>query len=252
MSILAGFLIGLLIGLTGMGGGALMTPYLILVMKLDPVLAVGTDLAFAAVTKIVGGVQHYREDNTSLTAVLWMALGSVPASFIGARYVLTTSDDAQFTQIILPNILGIVLLLVSMIILARNTRLLSAREDAERWPSPLALIVIGAIGGFLVGVTSIGGGTVIMALLIVFFSIPLKNMVGLDVTHAAILTVVPAATYAFNQQTDWSLVFWLLVGSVPGVWLGARAVKRLNPVHVRTVLGILILAAGLQLLFGGH
>ncbi len=249
--ILAGFIVGLLIGLTGMGGGALMTPFLILVMKLNPTLAVGTDLAFAAITKIVGAIQHRREENTSFQAVGWMALGSVPASFIGARLVLNSTQDSVTEGGFLPTLLGIMLVIVGIIVMAGNTRWFQVKEDAEeRWPSPIILVVIGIIGGFLVGLTSVGGGTIIMAILLVFFSIPLKYMVGLDVAHAAILTIVPAVTYAVGAQTNWPLVGLLLIGSIPGVWLGAHAVGHIEPRLVRGLLSILLLIIGLELLFG--
>ncbi|MCA9918796.1 MAG: sulfite exporter TauE/SafE family protein, partial [Anaerolineales bacterium] len=243
----AGLLIGFLIGLTGMGGGALMTPFLLLVMKLNPVAAIGTDLAFAAITKVVGGAQHYRHGNASLRQVAWMALGSLPASFFSAQLVLQL--PTHLVQDILPNILGGVLILIGLIIMSQAVGLLKPRESEQLvWPRPFAMIAIGAIGGFLVGLTSIGGGTVIMAMLIIFFTIPLNYLVGLDVLHGALLATVAASTYAMSGQTDWSLVGWLLIGSLPGAWLGAHAIKRLNRQLVRTVLALLILGAGLNLL----
>ncbi|MCB0033307.1 MAG: sulfite exporter TauE/SafE family protein [Anaerolineales bacterium] len=251
--ILAGFTVGFLIGLTGMGGGALMTPFLILAMKINPVIAVGTDLTFAALTKIFGGIAHRREHNASFRAVAWMSLGSMPASYLGARLVLQSSQSSSAAAGFLPKILGVVLTIVGVIVLARNTNLLVFKDDmAERWPRPWIFTLIGASGGFLVGLTSVGGGTVIMALLIVFFSIPINHMVGLDVAHGALLTIVPAITYAWGGQTNWPLVGLLLIGSIPGVWIGAHSVNRINHRYVRGVLSILILGGGIQLLFGGH
>lgn len=247
--VLAGFVVGFLIGLTGMGGGALMTPFLILIMKMNPILAVGTDLTFATITKITGSFWHRREENTSFRAVGWMALGSLPASFIAARLVLRTAPESLHEQNFLSTLLGAVLVLVGIIVLARNIGIFRRQDEAEeRWPSPPILTLMGIIGGFLVGLTSIGGGTVIMALLLIFFSIPLNHMVGLDVAHAAVLTFVPAATYAWNGQTEWSLVGLLLVGSIPGVWLGAHAVNRVDHRIVQRILGVVILVIGLQLL----
>ena len=246
----AGLVIGFLIGLTGMGGGALMTPFLLLVMGLDPVMAVGTDLAFAAITKVAGGFQHYRNGNASVKHVAWMAVGSLPASYGGAQIVLHMGP--VMVEEIMPTILGSVLILVGIIILARALNMFNPREfDEENWPVPLALIVIGAIGGFLVGMTSIGGGTVIMALMIIFFTIPINHMVGLDVMHGAILAAVAALTYALAGQTNWTLVGLLLIGSIPGVWLGAHAISRIDRRLVRLVLSMLIIGAGINLLFGG-
>jgi len=222
--ILAGIVVGFLVGMTGMGGGAVMTPFLILVLKVDPILAVGTDLVFASITKIGGGLQHWRQKTVWLKPVLWMALGSLPASFIGARYLLTHVGDDSLGW---PK---------------------SQLGAAVRWPSAWALIVVGAIGGFLVGVTSIGGGTVIMALMVIFFVIPPDQLVGLDVSHGAMLALFTAATYAIAGQVNWSLIGWLVLGSLPGVWLGARAVKIVSQNVVRTVLGILLFIAGVSLI----
>ena len=248
----AGLVTGFLIGLTGMGGGALMTPFLLVVMKFDPILAVGTDLAFAAITKIVGGFQHHKESKISLKPVLWMASGSLPASIFGSQFVLRQTDNRQLIDEFLPNLLGWTLIIVSIVILARTFRFLGPKKEFEvRYPSALALIFIGAIGGFLVGMTSIGGGTVIMALLLLFYAMPLNYMVGLDVMHGGLLAIISAFSYIFAGQTDWSSVGLLLIGSLPGVWLGARTVHRINLLLVRGILGLLVLGAGIQLLLGG-
>ena len=248
----AGLAIGFLIGLTGMGGGALMTPFLISIMRFDPVLAVGTDLAFAAITKIIGGLGHHHESKVSIKPVLWMAAGSLPASILGSQFILHQTDNRHLIDVFLPNLLGWTLVSVSIIIIARTFRFLGPKKESEvRYPSPLALVGIGALGGVLVGMTSIGGGTVIMALLLLFFSIPLNFMVGLDVMHGAVLAIISAFSYIFAGQTHWASVSLLLIGSLPGVWLGARAVHRLNLLVVRGVLGLLVLGAGIQLLLGG-
>jgi len=244
-----GMFVGFLIGLTGMGGGALMTPFLLIVMKLDPVLAIGTDLTFAAITKIIGGVQHRREKNVSLRRVFWMACGSIPASFFGSQFILHQTDNRQLIEKTLPMFLGATLIIVSLIILARIFRMLGPHEHIEIvWPQPWALILIGAIGGLLVGTTSIGGGTVIMALMLIFFAIPLNLLVGLDVMHGAVLAVMTALNYIVAGQTDWPLVGLLLIGSIPGSWVGARMVNRIDRRIVRAFLAVLILWAGINLL----
>lgn len=246
----AGLLIGFLIGLTGMGGGALMTPFLLIVMKLDPVAAIGTDLAFAAITKIAGGTQHYRHGNVSLKQVAWMALGSLPASFASAQLVLHL--DPRIVPTILTPFLGGVLILVGLIIMAQVLNWLQPRIATETfWPHPLAMAVVGAVGGFLVGMTSIGGGTVIMASLIIFFTIPLNYLVGLDVLHGALLSTIASLSYMVAGRTQWALVFWLLLGSIPGVWLGVHSIQRINRRVIRTVLALLIIGAGINLLLGG-
>jgi uncharacterized membrane protein YfcA len=245
----AGLVVGFLISLTGMGGGALMTPFLIIVMKIDPVLAVGTDLVFAAVTKIAGGIQHRREKNVSLRSVLWMAAGSLPSSFLGAQFILSQATNHLLIEVILPKMLGGILILVGLILLARVLRWLGPKEFITiKWPQPWALIVIGAIGGLLVGMTSIGGGTVIMALLLIFFSIPLNVMVGMDVVHGALLAVLSAGNYALAGKVNLPLVGLLLVGSLPGAWLGANLVNRIDLRIVRGLLALMIMGAGVNLL----
>ncbi len=243
----AGFVIGFLIGLTGMGGGALMTPFLFIVMKLEPAAAIGTDLAFAAITKIVGGTHHYRHGNVVPKQVAWMALGSLPASFTSAQLVLRL--DPQIVENYLPLFLGAVLILIGLIIMAQALNLLHPRPSTELlWPQPLTMVFIGAVGGFLVGMTSIGGGTVIMAMLMIFFTIPINYLVGLDVLHGALLANVAALTYALAGRTEWSLVGLLLIGSIPGVWLGVHAISRIDRRIIRGVLAVLIIGAGINLL----
>ncbi len=221
--VFVGLVVGFLIGLTGMGGGALMTPFLLIVMKLDPVLAVGTDLTFAAITKMVGSIQHRREKNVSLRRVFWMACGSLPASFLGAQFILRQKGNSTLTENILPTILGVTLIIVSLIILARVFRWLGPKEYIEIiWPTPWSLILIGIIGGLLVGMTSIGGGTVIMALLLIFFSIPLNLMVGIDVVHGALLTVITSMNYILAGQTDWRSG-WFVVDWFPARRLAGGA-----------------------------
>jgi uncharacterized membrane protein YfcA len=249
LPVFVGLVVGFLIGLTGMGGGALTTPFLLIVMKLDPVLAVGTDLTFAAITKIFGSIQHRREKNVSLRRVFWMACGSIPASLIGAQFILHQRAGSVLPERFLPTVLGITLIVVSLIILARVFRLLGPKEYIEvTWPAPWSLILIGGIGGLLVGMTSIGGGTVIMALLLIFFSIPLNLMVGIDVVHGALLTVITSMNYVLAGQTDWSLVVLLLIGSLPGAWLGVHAIKRIDVRIVRGILALVVIGAGIDLL----
>lgn len=249
LPVFVGLVVGFLIGLTGMGGGALMTPFLLIVMKLDPVLAVGTDLTFAAITKVVGSVQHRREKNVSLRRVFWMACGSIPASFLGAQFILRHKGNSALTENVLPAILGVTLIIVSLIILARVFRWLGPKEYINiTWPAPWSLVLIGIIGGLLVGMTSIGGGTVIMALLLIFFSIPLNLMVGIDVVHGALLTIVTAMNYVLAGQADWGLIGLLLIGSLPGAWLGAQAINRIDVRLVRGILALVVIGAGIELL----
>ena len=247
LPILVGLLVGVLISLTGMGGGAIITPFLILVMKVNPVLAIGTDLVFAAATKWVSGVQHKRQKNVRLRVVAWLALGSLPMSFLTSSFVLTRharSNDPL--ESLLPKILGAVLIFVSLYTLARLFNWIKVNEDIN-WPPKWALVLIGAFGGGLVGLTSVGSGTVIMASLLIFFSLPPTQLVGLDVMHGALLATVPAGVYALGGQVAWPLVGLLLLGSIPGAWLGTRLIKRVPQRLVRGTLSAFLLFAGVRL-----
>jgi hypothetical protein len=244
--ILAGLVVGILIGMTGMGGGAIMTPFLILVMKIDPVLAIGTDLAFASITKWLSGLQHWRRNRIDLKSVFWMALGSVPASFLMSHIVISRVRNGGVAQPILAKILGGVLVLVSLYTLARAFNLIKISRD-ESWPPVWVLNVIGMLGGGLVGLTSVGSGTIIMATLLIFFSIPPAQLIGMDVLHGAVLTTVPAFVYAFGGQVDWRLAAWMLVGSIPGGWIGIHLVSIIPQRAVRGTLSVLLMIAGVRL-----
>lgn len=251
LPVAAGFVIGLLIGLTGMGGGSLTTPFLIVVMKINPLLAIGTDLSFAAITKVMGGIHHYRAANVKLRHVAWMACGSLPTTLMSARLAVLTSRSTTGEEL-LPHILGAVLICVAFVFFARVSGHLAVHQPHTiRLPGPSSLVVIGAVGGFLVGLTSVGGGTIIMALLVIFFAMPISQMIGLDVVHGAVLTAVAALAYIAAGQTDWSMVARLLLGSLPGVWLGVHLVNRIAVRLASAIVGLLILGIGLHLLISG-
>ena len=247
LPILTGLLVGALISLTGMGGGAIMTPFLILVMKINPVLAIGTDLVFAAITKWASGLEHRRQENVNLHMVAWLALGSLPASFLASSFVLSQHANAgDFLARLLPKILGAILVLVSLYTLARVFNWVKVNEDLNQPPN-WALVLVGALGGILVGLTSIGSGTVMMASLLIFFSMPPAQLVGLDVMHGALLASVPAAVYTFSGEVNWLLAGLLLVGSIPGAWLGTKLVARVPQRLVRGTLSAFLLFAGLRM-----
>lgn len=247
-SILAGLGVGILIGMTGMGGGAIMTPFLILVMKVDPILAIGTDLTFASITKWLSGIQHLHQNRINLKSVLWMALGSLPASYVTSHYIISKAGSSDELRPILTLILGGVLVLISLYTFARSMNWIKISMD-ENWPPVWVLTLVGMVGGGLVGLTSVGSGTIIMATLLVFYSIPAAQLVGMDVLHGAILTSIPAIVYALGGQVDWNLAAWLLVGSIPGGWVGTRLVSVVPQRVVRGILSVILLFAGLRLFF---
>jgi uncharacterized membrane protein YfcA len=244
----AGLIVGFLIGLTGMGGGSIMTPFLILFMKFNPLLAVGTDMAFAAITKWTAGIQHSHQKNVNVRMVAWLALGSLPASLVASSLVLSYDKSGAVVNLILPKILGVVLFMVALYTLARAFNWIRIKENVN-WPPAWALTVIGVVGGAMVGLTSVGSGTIIMAALLIFFSLSPAKLVGMDIIHGALLTTVPALVYAFGGHVDWRMVAWLLVGSIPGGWAGSKLVNVIPGQLVRGVLSVLMILAAIRLLF---
>jgi uncharacterized protein len=246
--------VGVLVGLTGVGGGSLMTPLLILVAGVAPVTAVGSDLAYAAVTKTVGGIKHLRQHTVAIRLSCWMAVGSVPAA-IGGVYVLEALQRSQgddFDNLLLTIVAAAILLTGTMTLV--RALFLTKLVEQERSGFSLrpwhrvAAIVVGVFVGFILGMTSAGSGALIaMALILVFRLIPTR-VVGTDVFHAAILLWAAAAAHIVAGNVDYGLVGTILIGSIPGVWAGAHLSVRVPLATLRLGLGIVLLGAGLGLL----
>jgi len=248
--IAAGFVVGLLVGLTGMGGGAVMTPFLISVVGIGPVVAVGTDLVYSAATKIVGAWLHTRQQTVDFVLVKRLAMGSVPAGLAAVaaiRFLPAVGVDAD--QAVRRG-LGAVLILVALVILGR---MFVARERnmPERWRAALegrGTIVAGAVVGALVGFTSVGSGALLVPFLIFVYPLSPARVVGTDVFHAAILVSVTGLAHAQGGSVDWPLAVTLLAGSIPGVSIGTWIAPR-APVRVlRVGLASLLLLTGLSLM----
>lgn len=249
-----GFGVGILVGTTGMGGGSLMTPLLILVFGIQPVIAVGTDLAYAAVTKTVGGWRHFRKGTVDMGLALWMAVGSIPGA-IGGVYVLELlhrAYGADFDNLVLYLIAG-ALFLTGGLVLIRALFLgrLNARERdtvvLQRHHKVFA-VCMGLVIGFVLSVTSAGSGTLIAVGLILYYRLSPRRVVGTDVFHAALLLWVASAGHLISGNVDLGLAANILVGSVPGVWIGTNLSARLPADGLRPALGIVLLASSLGLL----
>jgi uncharacterized protein len=249
----AGLCIGILVGLTGVGGGSLMTPLLILFFGIHPVTAVGTDLAYGAVTKTAGGYRHFRQGTVDMRLSWWMAVGSVPAAVLGvvALEVFESVLEGSFNDTLIAAVAGAVLF-AGLAVLARP--LLAARTGAaERDDVPvegrhkLAAIVVGAIVGFVLGVTSVGSGALIGVALILLFRLTPHRMVGTDIFHAAILLWAAALAHLAFANIDFGLAGNLLVGSVPGIWIGSGLSARMPVTALRTALACVLVASGVAL-----
>jgi uncharacterized protein len=246
--------VGLLVGMTGIGGGSLMTPLLILVFGVKPVTAVGTDLAYGAITKTVGGYKHFRQRTVDVKLSTWMGLGSVPAAIAGV-YVLDALQRAHgdhFDDILLTLLAG-ALLLCGVATLARAL-FLKRMQERERERIDLqtrhkvAAVVLGLFVGFVLGVTSAGSGALIAVGLILLFRLVPTRVVGTDVFHAAILLWAAAAAHVVAGNVDFGLAGTILLGSVPGVWLGSQWSVRVPIPVLRTALAVLLIGSGLGLL----
>jgi uncharacterized membrane protein YfcA len=239
--------VGILIGLTGIGGGSLMTPLLLIVIGTNPVVAVGTDLAYGAITKTVGGWRHLRSGTVDLGVSKWLAFGSVPASVGG---VLVGNEIAKSADRALLWAVAGALLLVAFVTLARALFLpaLVARErhSVELTVAAKSLAVgLGAVLGFVLGITSVGSGALVgLALILVFRLLP-HRVVGTDVFHAALMLWAAGLTQAALGHVDYGLMGTILVGSIPGVWIGERLVHRVPPAVLRPALGCVMLGSAL-------
>lgn len=243
--------VGVLVGLTGIGGGALMTPLLVLFGGISPVVAIGTDLAYGAVTKTVGGWKHLRSGLVDLGVSKWLAVGSVPGSLLGvfavdrlhARYG-DGIDDALLISI------AVALVIVAATVL---TRALFMPKLAERERESVGLtrrtksgaIAIGFTLGAIVGLTSVGSGALIGLALILIFRLTPHRVVGTDVFHAAILLWVAAIAHGIGGNVDLLLMANILIGSLPGVWVGTALLTRVPAHGLRPVLGCVLLASAL-------
>lgn len=248
--VIFGFAIGALVGMTGMGGGTLMTPLLILFFGVKPVTAIGTDIFYAAVTKTVGGWRHLRMGTVNMGLALWLAAGSVPSSVFGVWGISILQDRIGEEELdsIVYALLGGTLLMVGIITLARAlilTRAIDERDDFElKRRHKIAALAIGVTTGFIIGVTSAGSGTVIAILLISVFRLTPIRVVGTDVFHAAILLWAAGVAHWIGGNVDLVLAGNILLGSIPGVLVGSHFANRARTGFLRTALGVVLVASG--------
>jgi uncharacterized protein len=246
--------VGILVGMTGIGGGSLMTPMLILVFGITPTTAIGTDLAYAAVTKTVGGYKHWKQRTVDMTLSAWMAMGSVPAAVFGV-YVLTLLDDwlgSDFEDTVIVLLAGALLLTGTATLVRALLKRMQARErdtiDPMERRHKIAAVALGVSVGFVLGVTSAGSGALIAVGLILFFRLRPQRVVGTDVFHAAILLWAAGLSHVVAGNVDFGLAGNILIGSVPGVWLGSHWSVRVDPAILRVTLAVVLIGAGLALL----
>jgi uncharacterized protein len=255
--VFAGFVVGLVVGLTGVGGGSLMTPLLIFVFGIKPHLAIGTDLLFAAFTKMGGTVRLARKRAIDWRIVVQMAAGSIPASVV-TLYVLQRLGPANAaTQTLMTTTLGVALLLTAVATFYKVLRgkavpaaiapeKLAEATRPRHWALPM---VFGAVVGTLVTITSVGAGAIgVIVLMLLYPTLPLSRIVAADIAHAVPLTLVAGLGHASIGSVDWSLLAWLLAGSLPGIWLGTHLMHKTPERVIRSLLSVLLAYAGAKLI----
>ncbi|WP_411883925.1 sulfite exporter TauE/SafE family protein [Polaromonas sp. YR568] len=255
--VFAGFAVGLVVGLTGVGGGSLMTPLLIFFFGVKPHLAIGTDLLFAAFTKMGGTVSLARARVVDWKIVGQTAAGSIPAS-LATLYMLQRLGPANpATQSLMTTTLGLALLLTAGATFYKVLRgkaapttitpeLADQAARARHWALPL---LFGAVIGTLVTLTSVGAGAIgVIVLMLLYPTLPLPRIVAADIAHAVPLTLVAGLGHAAIGSVDWPLLIKLLAGSLPGIWLGSHLVHKTPDRVIRSLLSVLLAYAGVKLI----
>ena len=248
--VMMSFAVGVLIGLTSMGGAALMAPFLILIVGVRPVTAVGTDLVYGAVTKIVGAWVHWKQDTVDMQVVRKLALGSVPGGILGALLVILLPQVTHNAEKDVQRAIGVLLVIVAIVLLARvlspkATHSVSGSEF--KFLHERGTIIWGAVVGFCVGATSVGSGSLLAPFLMMLYPAKTSKVVGTDVFHAAILVSVTGLVHVTSGSVEWGLVPVLLAGSVPGVLLGSKLACHVPAKPLRTGLAALLLLTGYRM-----
>jgi uncharacterized membrane protein YfcA len=250
---LTGLLIGLLVGMTGMGGGSLMTPILILFFGFKPTLAVGTDILHGAIFKSFGAVQHRRLGTVHARMTFWMFLASAPMSLAGvqtaewlqSRY----GDGVESTS---AKVIGAALVLGGLGFLAKTFVNRGVQPDDApfllRNRDRVISFTLGAVGGYIVGLTSVGSGTFFALVMLLVFPLTAAKIVGTDIFHAAALLSVAGFAHLIHGNVDLGATGWLLLGSIPGIIVGSRLTVRLPDRSLRVALATVLFASGLRLL----
>jgi len=249
--VLFGLGVGILVGLTGIGGGSLMTPLLILFTGTSPAVAIGTDLAYGAVTKTLGGWRCLRQGTVDLTLSGWLAVGSLPGALLGVWLLerLQSAYGDAFQPYLLGALAGmLVVVAVALLVRAlfmphlvaqeRETALLDGRRK-------VTTVAIGLVLGTALGLTSVGSGALIGLALILVFKLTPRRVVGTDVFHAAVLLWTAGLAHVAAGDVDFALMATILAGSLPGVWIGTSLLTRVPVDALRPALGVVLLAAAL-------
>ena len=254
----AGLLVGIVVGLTGMGGGALMTPILVLFFKVDALTAISSDVVSSLFMKPAGAIVHIVRKTANLQLVLWLCIGSVPAAFLGAVLVDHLKGIAGFEPVLL-TLLGAALLLAAAGLIVRAWFQMTRKqtlwgEGAAPMTSPdieirkLPTVLLGALGGLMVGLTSVGAGSLILTFLLVLYPrLKPSQLVGTDLVQAVPLVAAASVGHLMYGQVSLGITGSMLIGAIPGAFIGAQISSRAPGGVIRRALAILLMASGLKL-----
>lgn len=255
--ILAGMLVGFCVGITGVGGGSLMTPILIGLFKIEPHIAIGTDLIYASISKLCGSAVHAKKLNIVWPIVIWLSVGSIPASF-ATHWVLEhyLSQSAQY-KALLTMVLGFMLTITGLSIVFRSQieKFFKRFRDQQSPSDELSftgkrriyIIIMGAVLGIFVTLSSVGAGAFgVMALILLFPNLPMIRIIGSDVAHAVLLTFVAGMAHMSSGNVDFQLLGWLLIGSIPAIIFGTLISSKLPEKMIRKILGITLFLLGIN------
>jgi uncharacterized membrane protein YfcA len=264
--VLGGALVGFVVGATGVGGGSLMTPLLTLVFGIPAQIAVGTDLLFASLTKMQGVIAHARRGNVQWRLTGWLALGSLPASLLTLLGIkLWSPNPAQFAAVVRPALAAALLLTALGLILKPRIQAFGLRMQRRRsgqaeafaaaaisdgfTPArPVATVILGAVIGVMVTLTSVGAGVVgVVALFFLYPTLTAKRLVAVDIAHAVPLTLVAGLGHVALGTVNWTVLGALLIGSLPAIWAGAHVADRLPESGLRGFLATMLILIGARL-----
>jgi len=245
-----GFVVGVLIGMSGVGGGVLLLPVLIFGLRVPPIVAVGSDAVFNFFTKIPASLMHLKAGTVRRKAVLALAVGSIPGSIAGVKllmYIRHLYGDGVNNFI--KTAVGLLLIIIPTLMLFQKRiedRVANRVPTMKGWAG---MAMIGLVAGVLVGMTSVGSGSIIMMLLLLFYSLPPKMNVGTDILHAVVLTGVTGLMHFRLGNVDPGLVVSLLIGSIPGGLIGSHFATRMPTLWLRRILCALLLLTGARMLW---
>ena len=255
LNVLAGFGVGLMVGVTGVGGGSLMTPILVLLFGVSPASAVGTDLWFAGLTKMVGGTLHHQKGSVDWEVLRRLWAGSLPAAVLTLIWMHQTGIAQSKPRVLLVALGGVMLATsVSMFFMSRThavaKKLRTRAPQRYRAMQPPVTLLAGAILGVLVTLTSVSAGALgtVMLLYIYPFRMKAARLVGTDIVHAIPLTIVAGIGHMLMGNVDFSLLGNLLMGSIPGIALGSLLAGRAPDRHLRKAIAVLLVLVGIKLL----